>query len=173
MESATASPVPSDIAIDRLRNQLIDGVTDDFERWAYNVAVAKYMAFVNDLYRYVQSPDGPHGPTLDAAIDTLLAVLAPASPHVTAELWDRRHPGEHVHETPWPTADPAMLVADTVTMVVQVNGKVRDRIEVAADADEATCVAAALASEKVPAHLDGAEPRKVIARPPKLVNVVL
>ena len=66
-----------------------------------------------------------------------------------------------------------MLVADTVTMVAQVNGKVRDRIEVAADADEATCVAAALASDKVAAHLAGAEPRTVIARPPKLVNVVL
>jgi leucyl-tRNA synthetase len=66
-----------------------------------------------------------------------------------------------------------MLVEDSVTLVVQVNGKVRDRIEVAADSDEATCVAAALGSEKVRAHLGDGEPRKVIARPPKLVNIVV
>ena len=63
--------------------------------------------------------------------------MAPMAPHITAELWARRHDGEHVHEQPWPVADPAMLAVDTVTMVVQVNGKVRDRIEVAADIDAA------------------------------------
>jgi leucyl-tRNA synthetase len=78
-----------------------------------------------------------------------------------------------VHTSAWPVADPAMLVEESVTLVVQVDGKVRDRVEVAADADEAACVAAALASEKVRAQLGGAEPRTVIARPPKLVNVVV
>jgi leucyl-tRNA synthetase len=131
------------------------------------------MAFVNDLYRYVQSDEGPHRATLDASVDTLLQLLAPAVPHLSAELWARRHDGGHVHETPWPVADPALLVEDTVTLVVQVNGKVRDRIEVAADADEGACVSSALASDKVRAQLAGAEPRKVIARPPKLVNLVL
>jgi leucyl-tRNA synthetase len=97
---------------------------------------------------------------------------------MTAELWSQRHDAEdgraaHVHETPWPVADPALLVEDTVTLVVQVNGKVRDRIEVAADADEEACVVAALASDKVRSHLDQREPSKVIARPPRLVNLVV
>ena len=73
----------------------------------------------------------------------------------------------------WPTADEAKLVLETVTMVVQVNGRVRDRIEVAADIADADAEALALASERVQAYLDGGEPRRVIARPPKLVNVVV
>jgi leucyl-tRNA synthetase len=97
---------------------------------------------------------------------------------MTAELWSLRHPTEggavaHVHESPWPVADPSLLVEDSVTLVVQVNGKVRDRIEVPADADEATCIQAAMASDKVRAHLGAGEPRKVVARPPKLVNLVV
>jgi leucyl-tRNA synthetase len=88
-----------------------------------------------------------------------------------------RHPDEagtaHIHRTAWPQADPALLVQDTATLVVQVNGKVRDRIEVPADADEDACVAAALGSEKVLSHLSGGAPRKVVARPPKLVNLVV
>ena len=175
-------PTAADEAVLRAMHRLIADVTGDFERWSYNVAVAKYMGFVNELYRYVQSDGGAHRATLDAATDTLLQVLAPACPHLTAELWALRRVADgsvpeggvaHVHETPWPVADEGMLVEDTVTMVVQVNGKVRDRIEVAADADEATCVAAALGSEKVRAHLGDGEPRKVVARPPKLVNIVV
>ena len=108
----------------------------------------------------------------DAAVDALLLVMAPAAPHLCAELWEARN-GGHVHEQPWPEADPAKLVDDTVTMVVQVNGKVRDRLEVPADLDESGAEAAALASDKVAALLDGAVPRKVIARPPKLVNLVV
>ena len=170
-------PTPADDAVVRATHRLIADITDTFERWSYNVAVARYMAFVNDLYKYVQADGGPHGPTIAFAVDTLLLLLAPTVPHVTAELWERRRsvdgePGAHVHAVAWPIADPALLVEDTVTLIVQVAGKVRDRIEVAADADEATCVAAALASDKVQAQLAGNEPRKVIARPPKLVNIV-
>ena len=173
---------PADVAIVRATNRLIADVTGDFERWSYNVAVAKYMAFVNELYRYVQSDEGAHGPTLATATDTLIQLLAPACPHLTAELWTLRRVADgstpageivHVHETAWPVADPSMLVEDTATLVVQVNGKVRDRIEVASDADEATCVAAAMASERVRGFLGDGEPRKVIARPPKLVNIVV
>ena len=173
---------PADEEIVRATHRLIDDISSSFDRWSYNVAVARYMGFVNDLYRYVQSDDGPHAATLDDATDTLLRLLAPACPHITAELWALRHPSgdtaavelaAHIHRSPWPVADASLLVADTVTLVVQVNGKVRDRIEVAADADEATCVTAALASDKVGVHLGGQEPRKVVARPPKLVNVVV
>ena len=138
----------------------------------HNTAVAGFMEFTNTLYRYVQAADGPHSGTLDAAVDALLMVMAPAAPHLCAELWEQRN-GGHVHLEAGPTADPDKLVDDTVTMVVQVNGKVRDRIDVPSEIDEDAATALALACDKVVAALDGGQPRKVIARPPKLVNVVV
>jgi leucyl-tRNA synthetase len=165
-------PTAGDVAIDKATHRLIARITDDFERWSYNTAVAGYMEFTNDLYKYVQAPDGPHTDTLAAAVDTLLALLAPAVPHISAELWEQRH-GDHLHERPWPVADPAKLAVDTVTMVVQVNGKVRDRIEVAPAIGEADAEAAALASPKVQAALAGAVPAKTVVRAPKLVNLVV
>jgi leucyl-tRNA synthetase len=161
----------ADLAIRRATHRLVAEVTECFQRWSYNVAVARAMAFVNDLYRWVQSPDGPHGDTLEHAVDALLELLAPAVPHIAAELWARRHTGDHVHDRPWPQPDPDLLAEDTVTLVVQVDGRVRDRIEVPAGSGADVCVEAALGSAKVRDHLDG-EPRKVIARPPKLVNLV-
>lgn len=169
MREGTATPTDDEMT--RASHRLVADMTAAYDRWAYNVAVAHAMAYLNDLYRYVQGDSGVHTPTLVAAIDRLLEVLAPATPHITAELWSRRHDGEHLHSRSWPTVDPSMLMEETVTMVIQVNGKVRDRLEIPADSDEAACTAAALASEKVNAHLDG-EPRKIIARPPKLVNFV-
>ncbi|NNE73700.1 MAG: leucine--tRNA ligase, partial [Acidimicrobiales bacterium] len=165
-------PTDADAAIDRATHALIARVTGDFERWQYNTAVAAYMEFTNDVYRYVQTDQGPHGPTLDFAVSTLLKLLAPAVPHLAGELWQRRTGGD-IHAESWPEADPAKLVVDTVTMVVQVNGKVRDKIEVDAGIDEGAAIALALGSAKVASYLDGGEPKKTIARPPKLVNLVV
>ena len=167
-------PTEADQQIEKLRHRLIDAVTQDFERWSYNTAVAKLMGFLNELYRYVQAPGGAGESTLADAVDTLLLLLAPATPHITAELWSLRH-GEaaHIHGESWPVADPAQLVDDTVTMVVQINGKVRDRIEVPAEIDGAGAEALCLASPAIQEALRGAVPTKVIARPPKLVNLVV
>ena len=162
----------ADADIDRATHRLVARITDEYDRWSYNTAIAGFMEFTNTLYRYVQADDGPHTDTLDAAIDALLQVMAPAAPHLCAELWEMRR-GGHVHLEPWPEADPAKLVDDTVTMVIQVNGKVRDRVEVPADLDEAAAEALALASDKVLAALAGGAPRRVIVRAPKLVNVVV
>jgi leucyl-tRNA synthetase len=153
--------------LERATHALVAKVTEDYERWSYNTVVAACMEFTNLLYKHVQA-----GATVDDAVDKLLLVLAPMTPHVTAELWERRHPGEHIHAQAWPTFDPALAAALTETMIVQVNGKVRDRIEVDAGVDEAEMERLALASPKVRAALDGAEPRKVIARPPRLLNIV-
>ncbi len=165
-------PTEADVVVDKATHRLVARITDEYDRWSYNTAIAGLMEFTNLVYRWVQADDGPHGPTLDAALDGLLLVMAPAAPHVCSELWELRN-GGHVHEESWPEADPAKLLDDTVTMVVQVNGRVRDRIEVSADIDEAAAEAAALASERVAAHLDGAPPKKVVVRPPGLVNVVV
>ena len=166
-------PTEADRGIDAATHVLIDRVTGEYDRWAYHTAVAGCMAFTNTLYHYVQSDEGPHRTSLDTAIDALLQLMAPAVPHVTAELWARRHPGEHVHERPWPIADPAKLAVDTVTMVVQVNGKVRDRIEVPAGVTDAEAEAIAFDSEKVSAYLADRPPTRVIVRAPRLVNLVV
>ena len=97
----------------------------------------------------------------------MLLLLAPMAPHLTAELWERRHgEGARVHAQPWPVADPAMLTEELVTLVVQVNGKLRDKLMVSPAATEDEVVAAALACPKVAAQLDGREPARVIAPPP-------
>ena len=115
----------------------------------------------------------PHADVWNEALDALLLLLAVMSPHVTAELWELRHPGEpSVHLQPWPLFDPDLIRQDTVTMVIQVNGKVRDRIEVDAGISEGDAEAAALASAKVIDALGGAAPKRVVVRPPRLVNVV-
>ena len=102
-------------------HRLIARVSGEYERWSYNTAVAAFMEFSNLLLK--------QGKT-DFAIDSLLLLMAPMAPHITAELWERRHPGEHVHEQSWPEADPVMAAEETVEMVVQVNGKKRDVINV-------------------------------------------
>src|SRR5262249_29836042 len=126
------------------------------------------------LYRHVQAPAGARAQTVDFAVDSLLLLLAPMAPHVTAELWERRHPnGSHIHTQAWPVADPDLVRVATVTMVVQVNGKVRGRLEVGAGIDEAEATRLALADPKVVDELAGRQPRRVVARPPRLVNVVV
>ncbi|MDQ1504290.1 MAG: leucyl-tRNA synthetase, partial [Actinomycetota bacterium] len=163
----------ADRAVTRGRHALVGKITDDFDRWGYNTAVAACMEYVNDLYKYVQSGAGPRRQTLDEAIDTLLLVLAPMAPHISAELWEGRHePGAHVHEQPWPRTDPELAKADTVTMIVQVNGKVRDRIDVDAAITEEAMEKIALASTRVQENLAGRTPRNVIIVRPKLVNIV-
>ena len=171
-EARTGETTEADTEIDRTTHRLGARITDEYDRWSYNTAVAGFMEFTNTLYRYVQTDDGPHAATLDAALDALLQGMAPAAPHLCAELWETRR-GGHVHLESWPEADPAKLIDDMVTMVIQVNGKVRDRVEVSADLDAAGAEAAALASERVQAALAGGEPLKVITRPPRLVNVVV
>ncbi|HMC80659.1 MAG TPA: leucine--tRNA ligase [Acidimicrobiia bacterium] len=163
----------ADRAVIRGRHALVGKVTEDFDRWAYNTAVAACMEYVNDLYKYIQSDGGPRRETLDEAVAHLLLVLAPMAPHISAELWERRHrAGAHIHDEPWPTYDPELAKAETVTMIVQVNGKVRDRIDVDADVTEEDMEKVALASARVQEHLGGRTPRNVIIVRPKLVNIV-
>jgi leucyl-tRNA synthetase len=150
--------------VDRAAHRLIVRVTEEFDRWSYNTAVASFMEFTNLLHK--------RGKTA-FAVDTLLLVAAPCAPHITAELWERRHPGEHIHARTWPTADPELAKLDTVTMVVQVNGKVRDKLEVDVAIGEAEAERLALESSKVQQSLAGTAPEKVIVRAPKLVNIVV
>ena len=109
----------------------------------------------------------------EEAVRILLLLLAPIAPHITEELWQRRGNEQSIHLETWPEADPEIAADETVTLVVQVNGKVRDRLQVAPDIDEEGASAAAMAAERVQPYLEDGELLKVIARPPGLVNLVV
>ena len=124
------------------------------------------MELVNELRAAPDAPDARF------AAETAVSLIQPYAPHVAEELWAvLGH--ERLWEQPWPEADESQLVRETFELVVQVNGKVRDRFEVDAGLGEDELVARARESERVRAHLDGGEPRKTIVVPGKLVNFVL
>jgi leucyl-tRNA synthetase len=165
----------ADRALRQVVHRTIADVSKDVERWSYNTAVAHCMELLNAVQRYGRE-EQPHAEVWNEALDALLKLLAIMTPHVTAELWDQRHPGggeASVHEQPWPGYDPDLVRQETVTMVIQVNGKLRDRVEVDAGISEADAEEIALASPKVSDALGGAAPRRVVARPPRLVNIVV
>jgi leucyl-tRNA synthetase len=153
----------------------IDKVTADFQRgFQFNTAIAAVMELVNDAYRIKDSlyEDPAGAAAVRFAAATAGSLIFPFAPHLGAEVWERLA-GGRVWEEPWPQADPALLAKETVTLVVQVNGKLRDRLEAAADASESELLALARESEKVRRHLDGKEVVKEIVVPGKLVNLVV
>jgi leucyl-tRNA synthetase len=167
-------PDAADVEVRRVVHRTIRQVGADLDRWSYNTAVAHCRELVNLLYKETERPDGPHAGVRAEAVDALILLLAPMTPHLTSELWERRHPDqEPLSAQAWPVFDPTLVERPQVTLVVQVNGKVRDRLEVPADISAAEAEAAALASDKVRALLDGGEPRRLVVRPPGLVNVVV
>ncbi len=151
----------------RLLHRTIAGVSEDYAALRNNTAVAKLIEYTNHLTK-------EHRDAVPrAAVEPLVLMLAPLAPHMAEELWLRLGHTTSLAHGPFPVADPAYLVEDTVEYPVQVNGKVRGRVTVAADADRDTLEAAALADEKVLAFLAGAQPRKVIVVPGRLVNLVV
>ncbi|WP_019877958.1 leucine--tRNA ligase [Sporichthya polymorpha] len=164
----TVQDRPVDVETARVLARTIDGVGRDMDNLRFNTAIAKLTECNNHLTRVVSAEGGLQREVADA----LVLMIAPLTPHIAEELWAKLgHTGSLAYE-PFPAADPALLVEDTVTCVVQVKGKVRDRLEVPADITEEALVSLALASEAVQRALDGAGVRTVVARPPKLVNVV-
>ncbi len=149
----------------RLLHRTIAGVREDYTCLRDNTAAAKLIEYTNHLTKAGISARG--------ALEPLVLMVAPLAPHLAEELWSRLGHQGSLARGPFPVADPAYLVSDTVEYPVQVNGKVRGRITVAADADRPALEAAALADEKVLAFLDGAAPKKVIVVPGRLVNLVL
>jgi leucyl-tRNA synthetase len=149
----------------RLTARTIAGVTQDLEEIQPNTAIAKLMVWSREIAKDAPLPR--------KAAESFLLLLSPFAPHLAEELWHRLGHAESLAYEPWPEADPALLVEETLRLAVQVNGKRRDEIEVPAGADEASVRAAALAAENVRRHLAGREPRKVIVVPGRLVNVVV
>ncbi|OLT40673.1 leucine--tRNA ligase [Saccharomonospora sp. CUA-673] len=153
----------------KLLHKTIASVRDDYAELRFNTAGAKLI----ELNNHVTKTYGSAEATPRALAEAMVLMLAPLCPHIAEELWNRLgHPDTLVHG-PFPVPDEKYLVDDTVEYPIQVNGKVRSRITVAADANAGDVEAAALAEEKIAAALDGGTPKKVIVVPGKLVNVVL
>lgn len=168
-ESTGATSVNEHEALDtdtlKILHRTIAGVTEDYAALRNNTAAAKLIEYTNHLTK--------EGVSARAAIEPLVLMVAPLAPHLAEELWKRLGHGTSLAHGPFPVADQQYLVDDTIEFPVQVNGKVRGKITVAADLDKAGLEAAALADEKVQAFLDGATPKKVIVVPGRLVNLVV
>ncbi|WP_206186654.1 leucine--tRNA ligase [Williamsia sp. 1135] len=167
-EETGATRVTDDALVDdtnRLLHKTIAGVREDYSNLRDNTAVAKLIELTNHLTKQY-----PAGAPRDA-VQPLVLMLAPVAPHAAEELWERLGGTESLAHGPFPTPDPVWLVNDTIEYAIQVKGKVKSRITVAADADEATVRAAALADPKIVELLDG-EPRKVIVVLGRMVNIV-
>ncbi|MFL5954406.1 MAG: leucine--tRNA ligase, partial [Gaiellaceae bacterium] len=167
-EAAEQPPSPAgvDTPLARKAHETIARVTDDIDRrFVFNTPISAVMELINELAK------APADPAARFAAETAVSLLQPYTPHVAEELWTvLGH--ERLWEHPWPTHDESMLRSETIELVVQVNGKVRDRLTVPAGLPEEELVARARASEKVQAHLNGAE-SKVFVVPDKLVNLVV
>jgi leucyl-tRNA synthetase len=164
-ETAPEGP-PARGALARKAHRTIAKATDDIgRRYAFNTPIAAVMELVNELSRDTAGPDAR------LAAETAVSLIQPYAPHVAEELWERLG-HERLWEQPWPEADPALLEVETVEVVVQVNGRIRDRLRVAPDMPEEDLVALARGSERVQAHLDGDEIARTIVVPGKLVNFV-
>jgi leucyl-tRNA synthetase len=160
------APTAVDTPLARKAHATVAKVTDDIgRRFQFHTPISAIMELTNDLMQ------APGDPAARFAAETAVSLIQPYSPHVAEELWERLG-NQRLWETPWPEADPALLERDTFELVVQVNGRVRDRMEVAADLPEEELIERAKASPRVQAHVDGTEIRQTIVVPGKLVNIV-
>ncbi len=172
---AEASSVADDgqvRALRRKQHQAIRKVTHDLERFSFNTMVATLMEYTNYLIK-AKETSVTQTAAWDEAIETLLLLMAPSFPHISEELWARTGRGYSVHQQAWPTWDETLAAEETITIVVQVNGKVRDRFEAPADISEEEAKVQALATPGAQKYLDGKQPLKVIYVPGRLVNIVV
>jgi leucyl-tRNA synthetase len=165
---AVERDVPDSDALVRLTHRTIKGITDDMERFRFNTAISKLMVLSNEMRAALDAGGGARG-----AAEALAQMLAPFAPFAAEELWrEVLGRGSSVHASSWPRYDAALAAEETVTLVVQVDGRVRDRIEVAPSASDETCRDLALSSENARRAIDGRDIANVVVRPPRLVNIV-
>jgi leucyl-tRNA synthetase len=156
----------------RLTHKTTRRVGEDIERFRFNTMVAALMEYTNYLTKAKETGPVDEGAWREA-METLLLLLAPSAPHLAEELWERTGRPYSIHNQRWPEWDAALAAEQEITLVVQVNGKLRDRIQVAVDIGEEEAKVLAVASAKVKAHLEGKQVLRVIYVPGRLVNVVV
>ena len=175
IESA-ASPLEGDDAdseLLRLTHSTIKKVTRDIEDEKFNTAVAAMMEMVNGLYKIKESHGIQESATWRFTLESLLQILAPFAPHITEELWQELGHADTIHVNHWPKWDEKYLVSDVMTIIVQVNGKLRSKLKLPVDTDRQGVEEAALADENVQKFTNNKPPKKMVYVPGKLVNIVI
>ncbi|MCG1070580.1 leucine--tRNA ligase [Staphylococcus epidermidis] len=154
----------NDHSLDKVYNQTVKKVTEDFDTLSFNTAISQLMVFINECYKTNE--------VYKPYIEGFVKMLAPIAPHIGEELWDRLGHENTITYQPWPTFDESLLVDDEVEIVVQVNGKVRAKINIPKDLSKEEMQDLALSNDNVKMSIEGKEVKKVIAVPQKLVNIV-
>jgi leucyl-tRNA synthetase len=170
--AAGVDPTTGDLAMRKATHKTIADVEQSIESMRFNVVVARIMELVNATRKAIDSGCGPADPAVREAVESIAIMLSVVAPYTSEDMWNKLGHQPPVARAAWPVLDPALLVQDSVTCVVQVAGKIKDRLEVSPDIDPAELEKLALASESVQAALDGKGIRTVIVRAPKIVNVV-
>ena len=161
----------NDLAVRRVQHKTIRKVTEDFHRLSFNTAISALMEYTNELYKL--KVDGFSDETWHEALLVLTQLIAPFAPHIAEELSHELGVTELVQHVAWPTWDDSLITSETTTVIVQVNGKLRAKLEVAKNADEAMIIDLALAHEHVVAFVGNKKPTKIIYVPGRLVNIVI
>jgi leucyl-tRNA synthetase len=162
-----------DLALRKHTARTLTDAAELVESYRFNVMIARVMELVNATRKAIDSGVGPADPAVREATEVVAMLLSLVAPYTAEEMWERLGHQATVARAVWPVVDPALLVEDAVTAVVQIQGKVRARLEVSPEISEADLEALALADENVVKALAGAEVRKVVVRAPKLVNIVI
>lgn len=170
--SPGVDPATGDLNLRKATHKAIADVEQSIESMRFNVVVARIMELVNVTRKAIDSGCGPADPAVREAVESVAIMLSVVSPYTSEDMWSKLGHQPPVARATWPVLDPTLLVQDSITCVVQVAGKVKDRLEVAPDIDPAELEKLALASDSVQNALEGKEVRTVIVRAPKLVNVV-
>ena len=162
-----------DVALRRVTARTLADAAALVESYRFNVMVAKVMELVNATRKAIDTGCGPDDPAVREAAETVAIVLSLVAPYTAEEMWERLGHEPSVAQAAWPPVDPSLLVEESVTAVVQIQGKVKARLAVAPDISETDLETAALADPEVVRAIDGREVRRVVVRAPKLVNIVL
>lgn len=167
------APADGDVALRRVTHKTLAECDQLIEHYRFNVMVARVMELVNATRKAIDSGCGPADPAVREAAEAVAILLSLVAPYTAEEMWERLGHEPTIARVAWPQVDPALLVEETVTAVVQVGGKVRARLEVSPQVTEADLEALALADPAVVAAINERAVRKVIVRAPKLVNIVV
>jgi len=162
-----------EISLRKATHKALNDASFAVESFRFNVAVARVMELVNATRKAIDSGCGAADPAVREATEAIAIMLSLVAPFTAEEMWERLGHKPAIALAGWPTVDPALLIDDEVEAVIQINGKIKDRMNVSPNISEVDFEAAALALPSIIAELAGAAPKKVIARPPKLVNIVI
>ncbi|MGF6375565.1 leucyl-tRNA synthetase [Clostridiales Family XIII bacterium PM5-7] len=172
-ETAYEIKTDADKELNFILNTTIKKVSDDVAgRFSFNTAVSSIMELVNELYKYKEL-DGADKAFIKKAIETVVVILSPFTPHICEEMWEVLGHSGSLDQVSWPSYDESALVKDTVEIVIQLNGKVKEKLNVASDFNKEELEKSALSNDKVKALIEGKNVVKVIAVPGKLVNFVV